>query len=259
MIPPPTFGYRGKIPLYFPKSEEQYKRDPYEQYDTTVLRNLRNYMMSSFGDRSIEFLQEQIGDSNDARVIFEIGCGVGYHLMKVAEKFKLDSYFGFDTSYQMLKLAEELWIGSHEKAFTIPSSNQGHEEFTFDRKSLRNSVFAMSQGDILPVGDGLVDVVYSCFLWDRMPDIAAFVMEQKRILKEGGKMIVVSPLNYQKKSSWEEWYPVHQIVEKIEQHGFKLITQLDWTEKELMDKRGNGVEWSVTGMSFQKSETAFNE
>lgn len=247
-------GFRGKIPLYYPKSEEEYKRDPYEQYHTVVLRNVRNYFLTDFGNKSIDFLTKTIPSSIHHRTIVELGCGMAYHMYPLSKSYQSDTFIGFDTSYQMLKMAYDLWINNDERKteIIIPASVQGFPETKIERKSSTNIHLGLSRADLLPMDDESCDVVYSCFLWDRMPDLQEFVQEQKRILKKGGRMIIITPLNYRSEDHWKNWYGVEVLKTKVAALGFVEIDFQEWEEIEQMDIHGNSLHWKVKGMVWEK-------
>jgi len=249
---PPTFGFRGNIPLYFPKTEEQYKNDPYEQYHTVVLRNLRNYFLSDFGKKSIAFIQTKLHEISPSLVV-ENGCGIAYHIASLAATNSHITFIGFDTSYQMLKMGDSLYL-NEKKGYTskIPSSSQGHPSMDILSQHLANLQLGMAEAHLLPMKDQSVDCSFSVFLWDRLPDLPAFLEEQSRIINNKGHLILISPLNYQNPNSWQEWYPEETIVQKIEDFGFHLVGQEAWEEIENIDHRGNGVLWKVQAFHFQK-------
>ena len=71
-------GFRKRIPLYYPKTEEEMKDDRYEQYDNVVLKSVRNYYNSDFGEQMLSFCMSNIMSVYGDRKIVEIGCGGGF-------------------------------------------------------------------------------------------------------------------------------------------------------------------------------------
>ncbi len=250
-------GFRGSIPLYYPKSDADYTSDPYEQYHQVVLRNVRNYFLTDFGKQTIDFLQAcMISKSQEgSRVIVELGCGIAYHLAALCDAFIEDQFYGFDSSYQMLRMGHELYKeAASSQSVSVPAALEGFAAFRLDQRQFDHMHLALSKADILPLADACCDIVYSCFLWDRMPDLEAFVQEQGRILKRGGSMIIVTPLNYRNRLHWENWYPSSRIIEKITAYGFELVRSDTWQETERIDHHGNALHWQVTGMHWIKKD-----
>ena len=173
----------------------------------------------------------------------------------LAEQYSNDDFIGFDYSYQMLRIAEELWVNGDNKTseFIFPHSKSGLRAVNVARKSIGNVEFGLSKADLIPILDVTVDVVYSCFLWDRVFDIDAFIKEQKRMLKAGGRMIICTPLNYLSRTQWEDWYPVDKLIAKIAKFGFTLLAEDQWEERELLDGHGNGLLWKVLGLVWEKN------
>ena len=70
----------------------------------------------------------------------------------------------------------------------------------------------------------------------------------QRILKSGGKMLFVSPLNFKEKKHWQDFQPPIKIYQLLTKLGFQV---LDWKEemiiKEPLDVRGNTIHWNCVG------------
>ena len=74
-----------------------------------------------------------------------------------------------------------------------------------------------------------------------------------RVLHPGGKLIVVSPLNFKKAAHWEMLHPSSRLSNQLKKIGFKI---LDWKEDilidEPLDRHGNVVRWRCLGFVVGK-------
>ncbi len=246
---------RNGIPFYYDKSDSEFRMDVYEQYDTTVLKNARRYLSGNRVSESLNYLVNCIRQNDESTVIVENGCGIGYHTAMISKEFGDALIFGFDLSYQMLSMAADLWI--HKKKSTnstLTAFFQKHG-LSLDVEMLNQNPkmqLALAKCEKLPLENEMVDVSYSCYLWDRIVDNKDFVLEQHRILRIGGYLIVLGPMSFTNNTAWEAWYPFAKLVAFVEDLGFKLIDQSSWQERDVFDGRNNHIAWQVEGFCFEK-------
>jgi hypothetical protein len=74
-------------------------------------------------------------------------------------------------------------------------------------------------------------------------------------LKVGGKLIIVTPLNFKHAISWDRLYPSYKILELLEGVGFTIIhSEEDLLISEPLDAHGNSIQWKCLALVAQKGE-----
>jgi ubiquinone/menaquinone biosynthesis C-methylase UbiE len=185
--------------------------------------------------------------------VLEIGCGVGRCIGSIAKHFPESNCWGVDYSYQMLKQAARYWLD--KKDINIDLSTKGFpSSLLIKGYSLPNLQFGLSKANHLPFEGNSQDLVFNSFLIDRLENPQNGLIEMYRILKKGGKLSVISPLNFSRSTHWASYYPPVKIKSLLHQIGFHL---LDWQEdiliNEPLDVHGNVVQWKCIGFVAQKT------
>lgn len=247
-------SYRKKIPLFYEKTALEYQKDPYERYYPMVLRQTALHLADElWGSYPFQPILDWASTLNalvgvEATQILEVGCGVGRWIANYAQAYPNANCWGIDYSYQLLKRASEYWlegkiihIDERKKGFAATLDLQGHQ--------LSNLHLGLAKASALPFVSNSQDLVLSSFLIDRLDDPKQALEEWFRVLKPTGKLLLISPLNFQKTSHWEQFYPVAKLSFLLEQIGFSI---LDWQDdivlQEPLDARGNGVSWKCLGV-----------
>jgi len=94
--------------------------------------------------------------------VLDVGCGNGTLLSRMA-KMKTIQGFGTDISPQMIKCA-----------------TSRYPELTF----------AVSDCEKIPFDDDSIDIITVCAAYHHFPNVNAFVVEAKRLLKRGGSLYI---------------------------------------------------------------------
>ena len=251
-ILPPPLGYRKNIPLYYPKTEVEIKADSYEIYNPNVIRSCRNFYEGKYGSVLLENVRQYL-TFEEGSTIVELGCGSGYIIGNLASEFPNAECIGFDYSYQMLKMAAQVFKNEKENYVELKAFQNGMDDLQIETKNLTNLTYALSDACLTPLPDSSVDFCFSCFLWDRVGDPGKLLVEKLRILKPGGTMIIISPFNYLGGKSWTDWHPVSKVVEKIESKGLNLLSHNNFTLEESLDVRRNRVVWEVDSLVFNRT------
>ncbi|MEL6277230.1 MAG: class I SAM-dependent methyltransferase, partial [Bacteroidota bacterium] len=92
------------------------RADPYEDYSQQVTRQL-DLHYRPFSQRDVPIAWQPINDFVRAIIYkglpmglwVEIGCGVGSLIGDLAAKYPKQQCYGFDYSYQMLRVAQDYW------------------------------------------------------------------------------------------------------------------------------------------------------
>ena len=248
--------YRNGIPLFYEKSSEEYRLDPYERFDPMVIRQSMIHLCDqlwenySFGS-VLRFVDDHISVSRDMNIL-EIGCGVGRMIADFANRFPTANCWGIDYSYQMLKRAKEVWIDG--KSIEVDLSRFGFDkDIIVSGLSLTNLSFGLVKCESLPFEDGSQDVVFSSFLFDRLDDPLHGLIEMIRVLKSEGILLLVTPFNFTKSNNWDRFYPNNKFRKVLEDLKLNII---DWQEdllvEEPLDRHGNTIRWRCQGIVLKK-------
>ena len=143
----------------------------------------------------------------DGDSVLDVGCGNGTLLSRIA-KLKSIRGFGTDISPQMIK-----------------NAIARHPEFQF----------AVSNCEKIPFDDGSMDIVSVCAAYHHFPNVNAFALEAKRLLKKGGSLYIAEvhlppvirhaaniflPLS---KDGDVKFYSVKEIVSAFSNVGFRFV------------------------------------
>ena len=247
---------RRGIPFFYDKTASEFQQDIYERYGDMVLRQTALHLADElWGTYPVQVVFDAFFEAHlpeSLQHILEIGCSVGRWIATLAQRYPEAVCWGMDYSYQMLKRAREFWLLDEEltldfanKGFPKPLKIQGHQ--------LSNLQFGLCKAAHLPFDDDSQDLVMSSFLLDRLDNPTKGLAEMQRVLKKGGKLFLLSPLNFAKASHWNDYYPAIKIYVLLEKMGFKI---LDWKEdviiQEPLDAHGNLVRWKCLGLVAEK-------
>ena len=237
--------HRSGIPFYYNKSESEFRQDVYERYDDIVSRQTALHMAPQlWPDDPMQpawnFISRHVRD--DAQTIVEIGCSVGKFIGTVAEKLPSATCWGIDYSYQLLRRAKELWLDG--KMIQLDLSIRGMPKILIHSKELENLNFGLAKAEDLPFDDAIADVIFSSYLIDRLEDPKLGLQEMYRVLKNGGRCIFITPLNFTKASHWKEFYPAQNLLQTVETIGFTIAHRSEnLMIFEPLDLHGNTVMW----------------
>lgn len=248
--------YRKDIPFFYDKNEIDFQKDVYERYEGMVLRHAAFHLADDIWGK---YPKQAIFDFSKAHYpnienphILEIGTGVGRWIAALAQAYPGATCWGIDYSYQMLKMAHDYWKEGKEflfdlrdRGFSQTINVQGHQ--------LNNLQFGLAKAENLPFNDNSQDLIVNSFLLDRLEDPTQGLVEMYRVLKPKGKLILITPLNFNKAKHWETYYPPIKLFHILNQIGFDI---LQWEEEmilqESLDFHGNLTEWKCIGFVANK-------
>ena len=250
LLPPAPSERRG-IPLYYDKSEEETRQDVYERYDELVARQTALHLADDLhGGYPLQPLADYVDQwlpTGSTAAVADLGCSVGRLIGDIATQHPEWDCYGIDFSYQMLRQARDYWVRGETVSANLLRFGFAHD--TFPGKRLPNLHFALADAATLPFPDGSLDVVLNTFLIDRIPDPVAAFREWKRVLRPGGRLICVSPLNFLQRTQWETFYPPIKLIDSLLQDGWQLQDLTDpLFLEEPMDRRGNVVRWRTLAL-----------
>ncbi|HEB62524.1 MAG TPA: methyltransferase domain-containing protein, partial [Bacteroidetes bacterium] len=228
---------------------------PYERYDEMVVRqtaiHLSDELWVSYSFQTIlDWVLLSVSTNNTLHVA-DIGCGVGRIIGELASLSPQGKFWGIDTSYQMLRRAKEYWIDG--KTIPVDWSHRGLKVIHITGHTLSNLNFALAKAEQLFFDNNSLDVILSSFLIDRLVDPIKGLKEMFRILKPDGKLLLVSPLNFQQSKNWELLYPIEKLIQQVENLGFKIENfNSEILIEEPLDARANKIHWNCVAIVATK-------
>ncbi len=254
LLPPPPARRRG-IPLYYDKSENEVRADVYERYDELVTRqtalHLADHLHGGYPFQPLLNYVLQHLPLTTQLAVADVGCSVGRLAAELAQRNAAWDVYGVDLSYQMLRQGNDYWVrGENLRPNLI---RYGWSTPDLAGQKLANLHFALAKGEQLPFADASLDVVLNTFLIDRLAVPFSAFQEWARVLKPGGTLLTVSPLNFLQPAGWRQAHPPVKILEHLKDRNWELR---DWTDPltlfEPMDVRGNGVNWQCVAFAVRK-------
>lgn len=253
---PTPITFRRNIPFFYDKTEAEFKQDKYENYANVVARQTRlhlsklawhNYPFQPI----LDWILSEVGEITPANIV-EIGCSVGRLIGELAMRFPIADCWGIDYSYQLLRQANDYWIDG--KILELMDEFRGFKKEKITGKQLPNLQFGLAKGERLPFDNNAVNLVVSSFTLDRFDEPKVALREMFRVLKTGGKALIVSPLNFQKATHWVQYFPIEKLLKVIENIGFN-VNRFDenLVIQELLDARGNELYWQCMAISLNKN------
>ncbi len=249
----PPLSYRREIPFFYNKNENEFRKDVYERYEEMVVRqsaiHLADYLWGKYPMQEVLSFAEQYYPKNKPENILEIGCGVGRWIATLAQKFPFANCWGIDFSYQMLKQANSHWVQGKE--IHLDLSNKGFKNsILLKGQHFKNLSFGLAKAYALPFFSDSQDLIINSFLLDRLEFPIKGLQEMYRILKPGGTMILLSPLNFQYSNHWELFYPKDKIEKELTEIGFNNLKIKDnILIREPLDFHGNFIQWNCLGVA----------
>lgn len=255
LLPEPISVRRG-IPFYYSKSETETAEDVYERYDALVTRQTALHLADELYSKYpfaplLDYVKTWLPASDQPLAVADLGCSVGRIAAMLAQEHPKWDVYGMDLSYQMLRQARDFWTQGTNLRPNLIRFGWGTPELV--GQELGNLHFALSRAEELPFPDASLDVIINTFLIDRLPGPYSAFAEWQRVLKPGGRLITVSPLNFLQPDSWRVAYPPVKILDYLRQAGWTLE---DWTDplllEEPMDARGNLVNWHCLAFVLER-------
>ena len=119
-----------------------------------------------FNDKNKSFWFDLIGAKDGMRVL-EVGCGSGHFLQMFKKNFDIEAY-GID-------------LDDGHIAYATKSANDNKLDINFQVADIKK----------LPFPDNYFDIIYSYTVVEHLP-FDDFILEQKRVLKPGGKVVMMT-------------------------------------------------------------------
>lgn len=185
------------------------------------------------GNAKVDHLQAQVdlieavlqwGGVSDASAILDVGCGIGGSALYLAEKF-----------------------GAQVDGITLsPRQHQRAEERAAEKGLDKRARFQVADALDMPYEDNRFDLVWSCESGEHMPDKARFVSECTRVLKPGGRLLIVTwchrPVPPALSAAEERhlaqissayylprWVPASTYEELAAAQGLEAVSSADWS------------------------------
>lgn len=250
---------RHHIHFYCEKPEAAFRLDPYERYDEMVVRQTALHLADQLWDGYpfqpvLDWVLEKLDgyiDEKQTPVWLDIGCGVGRLIGEIAQRFPAAQCWGMDYSYQMLRRAHEYWLAG--QTIELDAAGRGFPPCQLTGKALSNLSLGLTRAKDLPFADDTIHGITHSFLLDRTDDPLQALTEMYRVLAPEGKMLMVSPLNFQKKEHWQQFFPTAKLIRCVQSIGFRILDfQDNWIIEEPLDFRGNSLRWKCLRLLAKK-------
>jgi len=251
----PNISSRHGIPFFYKKTELEFQQDVYERYQEMVVRQSALHLADQLWGRYpfqpvFDFAAMHYPKVSEINIL-DVGCGVGRWAGTLAKHYEKSTLWGIDYSYQMLKRANEFWVQGKE--ISIDLTDKGLLKRSIKGNRCNNLNFGLAKAEDLPFDESSQDLVLNSFLIDRLENPKKALEEMYRVLKATGKLIVVTPLNFNKAEHWDMYYPPDKLSTILKAIGFKL---LDWKEDIIVDEpvdfHRNKIRWSCLGFVARK-------
>lgn len=244
MLPPPL-KTRRNIPFYTHKTEANFRADPYEHYDQEVVKQMTLHLgfPTHYPWQPLEdWMFEQLDHYKETSNILEVGCGIGKLIGKIATTWPQHQCYGFDYSYQMLKVADDYYRSS--KALSWRHTAFANDFEVAARPPLSNLHLGLAAAETLPFPDESIDVLINSFLLDRLSEPVSTLTEWRRVLSPQGIMLTASPLNFQQQRHWKDYYPFEKLATICKDIGFELPTYPETLLlRQPIDQHKNILQW----------------
>ena len=247
---------RRGIPFYHAKSEAEFRQDVYERYDELVTRQTALHLADELHEgypfqALLDYLRAWLPGEAPTWVV-DVGCSVGRLLAEVGRIYPNAHLTGIDLSYQMLRQARDYWVLG--QAVRPNLMRYGWGTPALQHPPLANLTFALARAEELPFETGSIDLLLNTFLLDRLEDPLVGLAEFARVLRPGGRLLTVTPLNFLRPALWRTAHPPVKLLNQLLSPQWTL---LDWTDPlpllEPMDARGNGVAWKCIAFSLERN------
>ena len=239
------------FPLHYAKTPTEIAADRYERWDPTVLRQVILHQCDAVhggaypSAPALDYLRQWLPAGVRKRVV-EVGCGVGRMIAEIAASHPTWTCSGLDYSAALLRQAHRTYTRADEQL--IDAARFGWGRPTVTGRRIENLDWGLAKAEALPYAETSIDAVLSSFLLDRLDDPLAALAEWRRVLRPGGRVIGVTPLNFYRAKLWAHYYPPVKLVQAVIQHGWTVV---DWQERiavtEPLDGHGNAVHWNAVG------------
>ena len=146
--------------------------DYYNNNKTYDKYNNLTFKIQGFDEKKIrKYCISKLGNLNNQNIL-EVGCGTGRDSIIISKKIqnKNSNYFLLDSSSQMLKTCIK----------------------NLKSKKLISNTFVLADSAKLPFKDNLFDKIYSFTVYPAIQEKKRFFKEVERVLKPGGKFVMVS-------------------------------------------------------------------
>ena len=140
--------------------------------------------------------------------ILDVGCGKGRYLKNLLTDYPEERYYAVDLSESVLRYIGEEGIVKKQGSLTS-----------------------------IDYADDLFDVVYTCEALEHAVDIESAVREMARVIRDGGKMVVIdknrAELGRMEIGEWEVWFDAEELRAILSNYCSKVevIEEIDYEQK----------------------------
>jgi len=119
----PPINFKSNIPLYYDKSNSEFRLDPYERYNEMVIRQIALHLADELWggypfQKILDFVLENV-EMEGKKMLTELGCGVGRLIGELANHFpQIDCLSNVTTNPSVLGQSTRFIFGQNRKRFS---------------------------------------------------------------------------------------------------------------------------------------------
>lgn len=217
------YGSYGKKANYFPDAEiswaVKYFLDALYYKGKLEFENMYQIFPTDIDLNDGRYLEVELLAKN-ANIILDCGCGKGRFDKNLISTYPNKNYYGVDISQNILNLTPSEMKTAQGSLLNIP-----HEDSKFD-------------------------LVFCVEALEHAIDIKAAIKEMVRILKKGGKLLIIDKniklLGRLEIEEWEQWFDVETLKTLMENNGLSVEVKLNVSYEKENLRDGLFVAWIGT-------------
>lgn len=248
--------FRHAIGILLQKGESAIRQDKYERYDEVVRPTFHaayaDMLFNLNGRKALhDFLTAPLEKVSEIEGHFlELGCGTGRLLWELLQKGPQRHVLGLDFSYNMLRQAADLFLKGRLVEADARPRGLGKATLQFPQQT--RLLLGQADAQKLPLVSAHFSLVVQSFLLDRLDNPIQGIKESLRVLRKGGQLVLISPLNFQRSEQWDMLGTAKKVRQALEKQGATIIREARLPVTDILDARLNSLQWNCLALWAEK-------